>query len=204
MDFDTFYLNNRFGKEHSVEMAEYITKYAISPCYAVDLGAGEGRNSVYLATLDFRVVAIEPSVVGARKISQQSKERNLGIIVENTDFLSCANKLKDVGFLVAFTSLEHMEYNYLLEAVKTIKQILKIGGYVYIVVFTEDDPGFKNETEMVSECASHIKHYFRNNELRDLFSDFEILHYSEFMIEDTDHGPIHYHGEAELFAQKIG
>lgn len=205
MNFDSFYSKEEhyFSQNHSGGMAEYIAKYSVPPCLAIDLGAGEGRNSVFLANLGFNVLAIEPSIAGAKKIVKNSEEHNLKINVENTDFLSCTEKIKDVGFIVALTSLEHMEYNYMLESVNRIKKVLKVGGYVYIMVFTEEDPGFKHEIENASECSAFIQHYFKKNELKDLFSDFEILHYSEYIKEDTDHGPAHYHGKAKLFARKI-
>ena len=79
---------------------------------------------------------------------------------------------------------------------------MKPGGYVYILVFTEDDPGFKKDIENASECSLFIKHYFKKGELRNFFSDFEILEYSEYIKKDTTHGPIHYHGKAKLFARK--
>lgn len=205
MNFDNFYIKQKhyFGQNHSDGMVKFLTEYAVCPCLAVDLGAGEGRNSLYLSKLGFDVISIEPSKVGAQKIIEQSEENNFKIKVFNSDFLSCSNELKDVGFLVALTSLEHMEYNYMLEAVKTIKQILRVGGYVYIMVFTEEDPAFKQQMEMASECANFVQHYFKKNELRDLFSDFEILHYSEYIKEDTAHGPVHYHGKAKLFAKRV-
>lgn len=95
-----------------------------------------------------------------------------------------------------------MEHNEIGQTVSEIKRILKPGGYVYILVFTEDDPGFKKDTNNASECLLFIKHYFKKNELKELFSGFNILEYSEYMKRDTTHGPIHYHGKAKLFARK--
>ncbi len=205
MDFNNFYSKQEhyFSPKHSGGMAEFIEKYSVSACRAVDLGAGEGRNSIYLSKLGFDVIAIEPSTVGANKIKEYSDRNGLGIKVLNTDFIECLDRLQNIGFLVSLTSLEHMEYSYMIEAIKSIKQILNVGGYVYIMVFTEDDPGFKNESENASECSAFIKHYFKKNELKNHFSDFEILHYSEYIKEDNAHGPIHFHGKAKLFAKKI-
>lgn len=205
MNFDNFYSRKEhyFSRKQSGGMEEFIKKYSISPCQAVDLGAGEGRNSIYLASQGFEVIAIEPSLIGAAKIIQQCQDLNLYINVQSIDFLSCTDNIDNIGFLVALTSLEHMEYNYMLKAIEKIKQILYVGGYIYIIVFTEDDPGFKCDLVNASECSLFIKHYFKKNELRDLFSDFKILHYSEYMKEDKEHGPIHFHGKAKLLAQKV-
>ncbi len=204
MNFDEFYSipHTYFSQEHSGGMEECLKKYNVPPCSAIDVGAGEGRNSLYLASVGFNVYAIEPSKVGADKTSRRAKESRVNVSVLNTDILNATKDLKDIGFAVALTSLEHMDYDYLLQAVKEIKRVLKPGGYVYALVFTEEDPGYKKDSSNASECASFIKHYFKKGELRELFSDFDILEYSEYMKIDESHGSVHYHGKAKLFAQK--
>ena len=204
MNFNNFYSKTEkyFSAQYSDGLEAAIKKYSIAPCKALDIGAGEGRNSLYLAEIGFDVIAVEPSDVGAKKIMQQSKKRDLDICVYQEDFLSVARDISNVGFAVSLTALEHMEYNYMLQAVSMIKQSMQPGGYIYIVAFTEDDPGFKKDIKNASECSMFIQHYFKNGELCRLFSDYEILEYSEYMKEDSTHGPLHYHGKAKLIAKK--
>lgn len=204
MNFDEIYSTNTmyFSQEHSGGMEECLKKYQVKACRAVDIGAGEGRNSLFLASVGFDVTAVEPSVVGANKIAERAGAAKLHVNLVNSDFLSAAASLHDVEFIVALTSLEHMEYDYLCRAVDEIKRILAPGGYLYIMVFTEDDPGYKKDLENASECALFIKHYFKKGELKQFFSDFEILEYAEYTKEDTTHGPVHYHGKAKLFGRK--
>lgn len=204
MKFDEFYSKSSsyFSMEHSGGMEACLRKYSVSPCNAVDIGAGEGRNSLYLASVGFNVMAIEPSVVGCKKMVDRAKNYDLPVTVINADFLSASKSLSDIGFVVALTSLEHMEYDYLNKTVVEIKRIMASGGYIYAIVFTEEDPGYIKDFNNASECALFIKHYFKKGELKALFSDFNILEYSEYTKEDTTHGPIHYHGKAKLFARK--
>lgn len=205
MKFDDFYScsNLYFSQNYSGGMAECLQKYSVAPCKALDVGAGEGRNSLYLASEGFDVIAVEPSTVGAKKISSKAMDYGLKLNVINSDIISATISLSDVGFVVALTSLEHMEYEYLCKAINEIKKIMAVGGYIYIIVFTEEDPGFKKDYDNASECSLFIKHYFKKNELRSFFSDFEILEYLEYTKEDTSHGPVHYHGKAKLFARKV-
>ena len=204
MNFDDYYSvsGTYFSQEHSGGMEECLNKYNVLPCSAMDIGAGEGRNSIWLAKQGFDVFAIEPSEVGANKIRQRAKECDVKISIFNTDIVTATKSLKDIGFAVALTSLEHMDYEYLRLAITEIKRVLKPGGYIYTVVFTEEDPGYKKDLQNASECALFIKHYFKKDELKDMFSDFEILEYSEYLKEDNTHGPLHYHGKAKLFAKK--
>lgn len=204
MSFDDFYSNKNyyFNESYSGGLADCLKKHNVSPCAVLDLGAGEGRNSFFLASSGFNVVSVEPSKVGAEKILRKAQNEKLNIQVYNSEFLSVSNELSEMGLVVALTSLEHMEYSEIGQTVSEIKRILRPGGYVYILVFTEDDPGFKKDINNASECSLFIKHYFKKNELKELFSDFNILEYNEYMKKDTTHGPVHYHGKAKLFARK--
>ena len=119
MNFNDFYssTNFYFSQDYSQGMGDCISKYNVSPCTAVDIGAGEGRNSIYLSSIGFSVIAIEPSIVGAEKINKRAHESGLSIDVRTEDFLKCSQSLADIGFIVALTSLEHMESEYLLDTV---------------------------------------------------------------------------------------
>lgn len=205
LNFDEIYKIDSyyFSNQHSGGMEDCIKKYNILPCKAVDLGAGEGRNSFYLAKKGFDVIAVEPSKVGAEKIKKQIKKYgydNLHVI--NKKFCETENELFGIGFLVSLTCLEHMSEQELQESIQLIKRILSPNGYVYIVAFTEDDPGFKRESNNASECSKFVKHYFKKNELKSLFKDFEIIFYDEYIKEDLSHGLPHYHGKAKLIAKK--
>ena len=81
MIFNDFYSKSShyFSNNHSGGMQECLEKYKVAPCLAIDIGAGEGRNSLYLASQGFSVLAIEPSSVGAMKIKEQAKQHDLEI-----------------------------------------------------------------------------------------------------------------------------
>ncbi len=84
MKFDDFYASKEtyFGQGHSEGMADCLERYQVIPCDAIDIGAGEGRNSLYLASIGYRVVAVEPSAVGADKIRVKSKQIGIDITIE--------------------------------------------------------------------------------------------------------------------------
>lgn len=46
---------------------------------ALDLGAGEGRNALWLASLGWRVTAVDFSPVGISRLRAMAAERNLGV-----------------------------------------------------------------------------------------------------------------------------
>lgn len=204
MDFDYFYSNQQsyFGVLPSDGLVSMLKEYNLRNGNTLDIGAGEGRNSIYLASLGFNVTAVEPTKDGASKILSRANELNLNINVIHNDYLSADIKDK-FDFIIAGTSLDHMESNYLIKSIEKLKTSLNIGGYIYIVVFTEKDPGCLHDQENSSECATFINHYFKENELREYFSEYEILFYNEYMKPDNTHGKPHVHGKAKIIAKKV-
>ncbi len=204
MDFDYFYSKQQsyFGVSPSDGLVTMLDKFELTNGNALDIGAGEGRNSLYLASLGFNVTAVEPTQDGALKIKKRAEEMGLAINIINQDYLA-ANISDYFDFIIAGTSLDHMETNYLLEAIKKLRDSLRVGGYIYIVVFTEKDPGYLHDLNNASECSTFINHYFKENELRDYFNDYEILFYDEYLKPDNSHGKPHVHGKAKIIARKI-
>lgn len=205
MDYDYFYKENDFyfGLQPSPAMVRYISKYKVVPCKVVDIGAGEGRNSFFLAKYGFNVTAIEPSDSGAKKIFTYAQKEGIQVTIKKDDFLDGIHDIYEVDLFVASTVLDQMETDELKMAIKEIYNRLNNNGYVFATVFTEEDPGFlKQKDSDISECGMTVKHYFKKNELRSLFSDFDILEYEEERFKDCSHGKPHYHGIAILFARK--
>lgn len=52
---------------------------------ALDLGAGEGRNALYLASRGLDVLAVDQSVVGIRKAEQRAQARGLKLRTQAVD-----------------------------------------------------------------------------------------------------------------------
>lgn len=204
MDFDYFYSKQQsyFGFSPSDGLVAMLNEYQVPIGNALDIGAGEGRNSFYLSSLGFKVTAVEPAKDGASKIKRHADELGADIKVINNDYLA-ANLDEYYDFILAGTSLDHMETSYLLKAINKLRDSLKTGGYIYIVVFTQQDPGYLHTKNKASECAPFINHYFKENELKEYFSDYEILYYNEYLKPDNTHGLPHVHGKAKIIARKI-
>jgi SAM-dependent methyltransferase len=67
---------NQFVEEHLAELA---------PGTAVDLGAGEGRNAVWLAQRGWSVIAVDFSQVGLDKALRLAEQHDVTIAVERAD-----------------------------------------------------------------------------------------------------------------------
>ncbi len=70
-----------FGKEPNDFLKEEIGKLA--PGKALFIGEGEGRNSVYAASLGWEVDAIDISNVGKEKALKLAEDKNVNINYDN-------------------------------------------------------------------------------------------------------------------------
>ena len=134
---------------------------------ALDLAAGEGRHAVFLAQQGFQVDAVDISPVGLRKAEAFAKERGVEIntIVANLEEWDLGVERYEV--VANFYYLQR-------DLTEKIKRALKPGGIVIYETYTVkhlEIPGAGGPSER--------KYCLEMGELRKMFEDFEILHWSE-------------------------
>lgn len=180
---------------------------------AIDIGAGNGRHTIYLATKNIEVKAIDISEKGLSKIESWSKKNNLPV---ETVAISAIDYNFEVGIYdLAISTGSALNFFKKEDSVKIIKEIqnsVKVGGYVYITLSTIHDSAYQkhlqraNEVEDYTFYSADIGAYmtgYKENELRDLFYKFDILEYKEENILDDGHGEPHYHHTAVVLARRM-
>ncbi|MBK9745821.1 MAG: class I SAM-dependent methyltransferase [Chloroflexi bacterium] len=209
-DFDSFYASSEwyYQTEPSEELKEYIDSStyikdteSASSLVALDLGCGEGRDSVFLSRCGYRVIAVDKSPVGIQKLGTYAQAHGLSITGVVADVTSFHISQDSYDLINAVTILDHLDVEANIRLAHAIVQGLKPSGVLFAEVFTTDDPGYISSTES-SETANFVKHYFRKGELKELFSTLEIVRYEEKLELDTSHGLPHHHGVAIILAKK--
>lgn len=192
-----------------MEPAKYVKlvpKY-FSSGSTLDLGAGEGKNSVYLASLGFKVTAIEVSLYAVRNFIDWliKNEDKSNPVAEKIDVI-CAdvrkldeltNKKYDVvvayGLLHCFKSKDEIA-----DFVKKMKNKTAKGGINVVSTFTDEAPVPEIQDYLVPTLLS-------KNELKDIFyKDWEILDYEHGFIEHTHptSRTMHKHSLCRMIARK--
>jgi tellurite methyltransferase len=204
--FDPFYETTDwyYGLKPFRELPETLENIKFpANSQGLDLGCGEGRDSIYLAINGFNVTSIDNSMQGLNKLSKFAQEKKLPIKCIFMNALKFNYSPNTYNLIVARTFLDHLTLQQIAQMIKKIKMALQYSGVVLISVFTTKDAGYlKTIPEGESECATFIQHYFDENELKRYFEDWRILTYYERTKIDTSHGPPHQHGVAHLVAQK--
>lgn len=198
-----------YGSELRPEFTNFFNGKDLLGKYALDLGCGEGRYSLYLAKNGCRVTAIDRSEAGMEKLKTTAAKQHLDICATIMDIDAFEFAEKSCDIVVAATILDHLADALRTRIADGIRAALKPGGILYANVFTVDDPGFliqRGATDLppntVSDTAECMEHYFDRGELVNLFSDLHALYYYEGVEPDTSHGRPHRHGWACLLAKK--
>ncbi len=179
---------------------------------SLDVGAGNGRHSIFLASKGVRVKAIDISGEGLKLLSKNAASK--GLTVE-TDVISADEYYDSNKYdLVLSTGgvLNFLDKPTSIQVIQRLKNNVQDGGYMYITVFTIHDSAFsrqyklaetKNEDTYYSDKIGTWVTGFKDNELKMIFENWIIIEYFEKNILDDGHGEPHYHHTAGILAKFI-
>lgn len=177
---------------------------------ALDLGCGNGRNSLFLAKKGFSVctIDIDPKII--KNFRQESKRLNLKINIIKADIRKFPIRKNEYDLILAVNSLIFMKKSEAQKTIIKIKKGLKNSGIAIISGFTTKDSSYLKlkkrykpiEKNTFKDSNKQYWQFFSKNELKSYFlKNFEILFYSEKNVKDSIPYP-HTHGIAEIVAKK--
>jgi tellurite methyltransferase len=158
-----------FGAGNPEEFVEKIISY-IKTGKVLELGAGQGRNSVWLAKNGFDVEAWDISSVGIDKTNELSKNEKLNILALKKDSREEINSIYDV--IVSTFMFHHLTMVDSLNILKNIKNHTRPGGLNVVTAFTKQGDFFEKD--------KNTPNFFPElGEMKDIYKDWEILEYDE-------------------------
>lgn len=166
----------------------------------LELAAGRGQDSRYLARVGFDVVCTDLSDFGLEEAKRKSEQEKLSIEFRKVD-LSKLLPFQDNEFDVAYSHLGLHYFNKqdTIALLKEIRRVLKSGGILAALFNTVDDPELKGEgfekieDDYYREVSNGLqKRYFSVDSARGLIAGF-----FEPIILDNK-GSSHKDGETKL------
>ena len=163
---------------------------------ALDLGCGQGRNSLFLAQQDFDVTAVDQNGLALEILQSIVEQEDLDMPVGLYD-INSASIEQEYDFIVSTVVLMFLQADRIPAIIQNMQEKTSVGGYNLIVcaMDTEDYP-----------CSVNFPFTFKEGELADYYKDWELVKYNE------NPGHLHRHDEngnriqlrfATLLAKKI-
>lgn len=192
-DYDNFYRNNKFFRGKTAnDLTQRILNFKTKG-KVIDFGCGEGQDLLFLKNAGFSVFGIDKSMEAIINLKELSKEFELDIEVEQSEFLSYKFKEK-YDVILAEASLHFIPYEQRKELVNRLKENTENDGLNVIGIFDE-----RTDTELHSGMKYWNIDLFKENELVNYYSDWKILEYKEYKVKIDDR---YYRSITQLIAQK--
>jgi len=194
--------------------SDLVRNYAslATPGRAVDLGMGEGRDSIFLAQRGFTVTGVEQSEIGVAKCLKRSDKLGVNIKTSICDVRHFKIAKSKYSLILSSNLFQFITKSEAHDVAHNIISGLKKGGLVIATVFTYDDPRYKEYRKKTTELepgtfllvSGDICSLYDYGELMEFFKPLRIFHYSEYNYFDARGGTKgHWHGVAELVAKKM-
>ncbi|MBD3168855.1 MAG: methyltransferase domain-containing protein [candidate division Zixibacteria bacterium] len=203
--FNQFYNNDdlSFGDKPTYGLLKYVDLDKVDG-EVLDLGCGDGRNTLYLAQQGIPVTALDTSDIGLDKLMGIAVDRGIDHLITPVcaDVRRWNYPIRKFDLLVAITIFDHLEPSQAVPAFIEAVSSIRSHGTILSKVHTTEDPGHTHVGNS-SGLSDMIHYYFKPGELLDIAKPvFDIIHYEEYSIEDDTHGPVHFHHFAELAGRK--
>ena len=162
---------------------------------ALDIGFGKGNDSIFLADKEFQVTAIDTKKDNIDDLVRVAKEKNLHISAELIDVRKFEFRPDTYEIITAMNSLFFLNGNEFKTIIENIKKSLKPGGIAIISSFTVNDSLFeklertanKIDTQTFQDDTGNSWFFLKEDELKNMFFDFEVLFYKEILAQDSGH-----------------
>ncbi|MDF7680933.1 tellurite resistance methyltransferase TehB [Enterobacteriaceae bacterium ESL0689] len=166
---DENYFSEKYGltRTHS-EVVHAAT--LIPPGRALDLGCGNGRNSLYLAANGFDVTAWDKNVASIKNLQTISEQEQLTRLQTAVNDLNTLNFDGEYDFILSTVVMMFLAPDTIPRLIANMQRCTKAGGYNLIVAAmdTDDYP-----------CTVGFPFTFKAGELRRYYADWQLLKYNE-------------------------
>ncbi len=210
-DWEKYYKNSIgiCGSMPDFRLIQYLD--LVSKGNVLDLGIGEGRNSIPFAVKSFNIDGVDTSDTALSQCKEVFDKQGLNVNLVNCNLKDYNIKQDNYNLIIIANVLNFFNKLNINMIIHGIREGLKEDGILYLSVFSTLEPKYselnisqkqvEENTFYLEERNSYV-HYFTQNEITEYFSDFELICLYEGIEYDISHGNPHYHGGIEFMARK--
>jgi 2-polyprenyl-3-methyl-5-hydroxy-6-metoxy-1,4-benzoquinol methylase len=184
-----------FGAEPDELLVEHGALIGID-LPVLDVGAGQGRNALYVARLGHAVDALQPSATGARQIAETARATGLPVRVLQQGFEDFLHPAHAYGAVLAFGVIPDLTREQVGTFLDRARGWTARGGLLFLTGFTTEDPSLahwreQNQVGAVSfvDGTGRIRTFLEPGEVLRLTRGFTPVFHREGL------GPEHRHGD---------
>jgi tellurite methyltransferase len=207
-------LRNKYGFEYpfkSDPLAGKALRYLKNGKHLLDVGCGEGADSVFFAKKGFQVTAMDNNKIYLSRLRTFISDNELtNISIKYGDVINYhyrQNFYDVINCLLVGCCMKRSDFEKLLIA---LKRTVKKTGIIIMSLRNYLDPEFTDyvSTERMIEpntfrkredCCK-IRYFIEKNRLRESFADFEILYYYEGYAPDK-YREVPKHGDSYIICK---
>ena len=196
-DYNKVYSTHKavFGEKPEKILIDFYKKIDNSSP-VLDIGAGQGRNSIFLAENGYGVEAVEPSEIGIKQIEKIAELNSLPIFLSHCDIFSFEPKVDYYSAVLIFGLLQILTREQISQLISSMYDWVAEESLIFITAFSTEDLSFvthkKNDTEIshnsFQDSTGMVRTYFEPNEILKLFPDYKVLYHKEYLTEKHTHG----------------
>jgi 2-polyprenyl-3-methyl-5-hydroxy-6-metoxy-1,4-benzoquinol methylase len=178
----------------------------------LDIGVGQGRNSIFLAKKEFSIDAIDPSQISIETIINLSEKENYNIRAYQNNFDQFVTKYPSYSAILIFGLIQILDWKSIYSLTNKIDKFVTKGSLVFITAFSIKDASyFKYSKEWnkvgknsYSDNNGNFRTFLEPNEILDLFKNYSVLYHWEGLGPKHKHGnnPVEQHELIELVIKK--
>jgi len=180
-----------WGTEPS-ELARDVVWLPPARTRVLELGSGEGRDSVFLAARGFDVTGVELSRAGIDKAERLARAHKVGVRWVHGD-MARGHFGGSFHLVVSCGAIHYVPRHARVRLFRRLKSVTFPGGYHAHIVFT---------AESVYIEKGELIDYFGSGELRGAYHDWRVIDHEHGMISCAADGLLHQHSVERLIAQR--
>lgn len=167
--FDDSYFTEKYGLTRTHSEVLHAMQF-VKPGKTLDLGCGNGRNSLYLAANGFDVTAWDKNAASINNIETIRQAEGLNTLQTAIVDLNALSFEGEYDFILSTVVMMFLEPQTIPGLIANMQRCTKAGGYNLIVAAmdTDDFP-----------CTVGFPFAFKENELRDYYAGWELEKYNE-------------------------
>ncbi len=184
-----------FGMKPNATLDEF--QHLFNKSWSVlDVGCGDGKNSLYLASVGFdKVDAFDLSANAIAKLNRLAATKNVYIDAWVQDLTQFTFR-KPYDLIMSFGTLHFVNKESWKSFILKAKTNTTLNGIHVIQLFTNVLPASPDIAPFAVGLAN-------DEEIKELYSDWDILQFKSYTFEDEHPGiPKHYHASNKIVAQK--